>query len=246
MIKWIFFDVGNIIFNDDPVMAYIYERLHKAILASGKNMSFASLLFEREQLIFSSKDGKHHHTLGEKYLGKPNWNQLREDVLLNLNNNYLKFNKLFFNIMDEVKNLSTRYKLGIAANQVKACRSSLEELDMLKYFDIVGISEEMKYHKPDPLFFKEILNMRNIKPQNAVMIGDRIDNDIIPAKAVGMRTIWVNWDIKNKGYVPQTDYQKQYFESQLKASIQNIKPANENESPDIELTSVENLSEKIF
>ena len=246
MIKWIFFDVGNIIFNDDPAMAYIYESLHKAIIASGKNMSLASLLFEREQLIINNKDGKHHHTLGEKYLGKPYWKQLREDILLNLNNNYLEFNKLIFKIKDEIQILSTKYKLGIAANQVKACRSVLEELGILKYFDIVGISDEMKYQKPDLAFFNEILSKKEIRPQTAIMIGDRIDNDIVPAKAIGMRTIWVNWDIKNKGYVPQTDYQMQYFQSQLRASSQGVRPANESESPDIELTSVENLSEKIF
>lgn len=29
------------------------------------------------------------------------------------------------------------------------------------------------------------------KPENAVMIGDRIDNDIVPAKQLGMKTIWI-------------------------------------------------------
>ena len=37
-------------------------------------------------------------------------------------------------------------------------------------------------------------NMRrtgNCRPENAVMIGDRIDNDIVPAKNAGMMTIWI-------------------------------------------------------
>ena len=28
-------------------------------------------------------------------------------------------------------------------------------------------------------------------PVNAVMIGDRLDNDIVPAKKVGMKTVWI-------------------------------------------------------
>lgn len=28
-------------------------------------------------------------------------------------------------------------------------------------------------------------------PQNAVMIGDRLDNDIAPANAMGMKTVWI-------------------------------------------------------
>ena len=30
-----------------------------------------------------------------------------------------------------------------------------------------------------------------IAKHNAVMIGDRIDNDIVPAKQLGMKTIWI-------------------------------------------------------
>ncbi len=35
-------------------------------------------------------------------------------------------------------------------------------------------------------------NRADCKPQYAVMVGDRTDNDIVPAKAIGMETIWIN------------------------------------------------------
>ncbi len=41
------------------------------------------------------------------------------------------------------------------------------------------------------LFFEIALERSSCKPENAVMIGDRIDNDIVPAKQLGMKTIWV-------------------------------------------------------
>lgn len=28
-------------------------------------------------------------------------------------------------------------------------------------------------------------------PDNSVMVGDRLDNDIAPAKKVGMKTVWI-------------------------------------------------------
>ena len=46
------------------------------------------------------------------------------------------------------------------------------------------------------------------KPEEAVMIGDRVDNDIIPAKALGMRTVWIKqgfgkyWVMKDKSERP--------------------------------------------
>lgn len=32
---------------------------------------------------------------------------------------------------------------------------------------------------------------KGCKPNEAVMIGDRLDNDIVPAKQLGMKTVWV-------------------------------------------------------
>ena len=47
------------------------------------------------------------------------------------------------------------------------------------------------------------MELANCTPREAVMIGDRIDNDILPAKALGMHTVWIRqgfgglWNISN-------------------------------------------------
>ena len=33
--------------------------------------------------------------------------------------------------------------------------------------------------------------MAGCQAENAVMIGDRLDNDIAPAKKLGMKTVWI-------------------------------------------------------
>ena len=35
------------------------------------------------------------------------------------------------------------------------------------------------------------LDKAGCRPEDAIMIGDRLDNDIIPAKKMGMKTVWV-------------------------------------------------------
>ena len=37
--------------------------------------------------------------------------------------------------------------------------------------------------------------MADCHAENAVMIGDRLDNDIYPAKKLGMKTIWIRQDM---------------------------------------------------
>ncbi len=43
--------------------------------------------------------------------------------------------------------------------------------------------------KPDPRYFEQILDKAGVEASESVMIGDRIDKDVIPAKQVGMKTI---------------------------------------------------------
>ena len=45
--------------------------------------------------------------------------------------------------------------------------------------------------KPDLTIFEYALEKAGISPQEAIYVGDRIDNDMIPAKKLGMTTIWI-------------------------------------------------------
>jgi 8-oxo-dGTP diphosphatase/putative hydrolase of the HAD superfamily len=53
------------------------------------------------------------------------------------------------------------------------------------------VSTETGFTKPVLQIFEIALNQANCKPENTVMIGDRLDNDIIPAKQIGTKTIRV-------------------------------------------------------
>ena len=47
----------------------------------------------------------------------------------------------------------------------------------------------MGVSKPDKAIFLRALAMAGCRPENAVMVGDRLDNDIRPAKDLGMTTV---------------------------------------------------------
>jgi len=64
------------------------------------------------------------------------------------------------------------------------------------------------------------------------MIGDRVDNDIKPAKSIGLKTIWLPLPLDKKGYQPKTDFEHRYFESLKKASASRMPPLDQSEMPD--------------
>ena len=62
---------------------------------------------------------------------------------------------------------------------------------LLRYFDVLAPSAELGIAKPDPAIFLWALRESGCDPENAAMIGDRIDNDVLPAKALGMRIVHI-------------------------------------------------------
>ena len=60
---------------------------------------------------------------------------------------------------------------------------------------ITEIQDDYKITKPDTRYFEAILKKCNSKAEESIMIGDRIDKDVIPAKLIGMKTIRVKTGI---------------------------------------------------
>lgn len=87
--------------------------------------------------------------------------------------------------------LSVKYNLGIIANQNKDLSERLRQFGIYDYFNIVVSSSDIGFAKPDERIFKFALKQANCPAQNTYMIGDRLDNDIIPAQHIGMRTVWI-------------------------------------------------------
>ena len=113
-------------------------------------------------------------------------------------------------LMDGINNFLTYYskyyRIGLLGQYGTKFRNYLEEEKLLQYFTFSEIQDDYKITKPDPRYFEAILRKCNCVANESIMVGDRIDKDIIPAKMVGMKTIRVKTGIhKNQEY--QMKYQ---------------------------------------
>ena len=104
---------------------------------------------------------------------------------------YGELEKLYPDTKMILEILSQKYKLGVIANQVAGTKDRLDNWGIGKYFDVVVASAEAGCAKPDLKIFNLALEQAGCKPNEAVMIGDRLDNDVVPAKQLGMKTVWV-------------------------------------------------------
>jgi FMN phosphatase YigB (HAD superfamily) len=81
------------------------------------------------------------------------------------------------------------FRLGFAGNHSQRTEEFVRALGLSPA--IVGSSQRWGVAKPDPAFFRRIIDEAGLAPHEIVYIGDRIDNDVLPALRLGMGAIFV-------------------------------------------------------
>ncbi|WP_206074495.1 HAD family hydrolase [Antribacter gilvus] len=77
----------------------------------------------------------------------------------------------------------------VAGNQPPEARAALEAMDLP--VDAIRTSDEWGVQKPDPAFFAKVAELAGLDPTEIAYVGDRLDNDVLPAADAGMRPILI-------------------------------------------------------
>ncbi len=84
-------------------------------------------------------------------------------------------------------------KLGIITDGIPVKQfEKILRLRFEKFFDEIIISDEIGIRKPNPRLFSYALDKLNVKPDETLMVGDRLDNDIEPARAINIHTALIH------------------------------------------------------
>lgn len=81
------------------------------------------------------------------------------------------------------------FLVGLAGNQTARAERLLRQLDLP--VDFIGTSDGWGVEKPTPAFFDKIIAECGCLPGEIAYVGDRLDNDINPALAAGMVTVFL-------------------------------------------------------
>ena len=175
--KVLFFDVGYTLVNEDAVWEKRCQEQAETQEAKKLGLSARDIYHEIEIASISRKP--QFRTLLDKY----NFKEVAPYRT--------ELEKLYEEAPAIIKALSQKYELGIIANQLDGLKERLQAFGLLKYFKYIISSWDVQLMKPDIRIFEYALDKANCRPQEACMIGDRLDNDILPAKALGIKTVWI-------------------------------------------------------
>jgi HAD superfamily hydrolase (TIGR01549 family) len=131
--------------------------------------------------------------------------------------------KLMNGIDAEIKELHQYFGIVLAGQYGNEIFELLDKYQLKKYFRSFLTQDDFDTTKPDTRYYERICEKVGINSDECIMVGDRIDKDVIPAKMIGMKTVFIKSGIyKNqKGRIPE-------------------------ESPDMILESINGMANKII
>lgn len=102
------------------------------------------------------------------------------------------------------------YDLVVATNPVFPRQAIMERLRWAQVddfsFQLITAYEEMHFCKPNPAYYYEILELLQLKPEECLMIGNDVEEDLA-ARTLGIKTFLVEDFLLNpKGIAYETDY----------------------------------------
>ncbi|MBQ3919948.1 MAG: HAD family hydrolase [Oscillospiraceae bacterium] len=189
-ISWLFFDVGSTLVDETKPYEY---RLR--VTAEQAGVPYETVYRKAEE--FYRQNLKGDLEVMKLYgVPRPEWRSELEEP--------------YPDTVACLEALSRKYRIGVIANQVPGTAKRLEGHGLLRFIDLVVASAEEGVAKPDKRIFDIALERAGCTPDRAVMIGDRMDNDIIPAKKIGMKTVWIRQGFSRFWHIDVDDTRADY------------------------------------
>ncbi len=205
MIKYILFDLDGTIldFNKGEKDAFI-RSINK----------FSDIKINNEDALkFSQINDYYFNQYKNGIMDRPTFHFHRFDEIikyLNINSDPIKCNleyvsllkyeaQIYDDVIEILSYLSNKYELYVASNGIKEVQESRMNIAGInKYFKKAYISEDVGYNKPEKEFFEYIFNdLNDFNKDNYIIIGDRLDSDILGGINSNIHTIFVNREGNN-------------------------------------------------
>jgi len=94
-------------------------------------------------------------------------------------------------VLDELQKEGRMLGLISNAGDAENVQRLIDKVEIRDYFDPIIISAAIGIRKPDPRLFEMVLEQWRVAPDSIVMIGDRLEADILGAQNTGIHQIWL-------------------------------------------------------
>ncbi len=212
-VRWLFFDWGGTLFNEDGGIRNLAKSVAELAEAADTEVSEQQFFDAMLAAEFAEETDKIGVALNEIVADEGVRSAIQSGLDLERS-----WSPEYPGLTKTLSVLSGRYSMGLISNTRPGFDRRLETMGIRQLIDVRVGSGDVGVSKPDPAIFRLAMERADCVASESLMIGDRPDKDIAGANAVGMSTIRIRQGI----YVDQ-------------------EPATPDEHPDAEVTDIREL-----
>jgi HAD superfamily hydrolase (TIGR01549 family) len=230
---WLFFDVGETLLSERDFHEARNNGLFEVLKGKRTELTRESFDSARKKAILSRPGGEASRVraIVREVLGGAEYYRAVQEYYERFGNQLIKKfeadpNSVFHpysEVRDVLTYLSKRHPLAVIANQHRNVRKHLEHTwNLSAFFKFIILSEEVGFSKPDREIFLLALDKARAEPSDSWMIGDRVDTDVGPSRAIGMKAIRVLHDSEVSAIPPVVDEEQPDFQFRDLKPLMNL------------------------
>ena len=200
-IKALFFDIDDTLYDSSKLAKMARKNSINAMIDAGLPEKDELKVFEILKKIIKKFGSNYPHHYDEliKEMGG-SWDpKIIAAGVVAYEHTKVGYLKPFPKVVPILLEIKKNYKLGVISNGLAIKQwEKLVGLGVHHLFNTVVTSEEEGFEKPDQQIFTHAVKKMGLKPEECIMVGDRLDNDILGAKKSGMLTILIKNDNEGK------------------------------------------------
>ena len=109
--------------------------------------------------------------------------------------------RLYPQVQETLDLLRSHYHMAVVSDAQRAhAVPELHAVGILNYFNPIIVSGDYGYRKPDPRLFQKALDALQVRPEQALFLGNDLYHDIFGAQQVGMKAIFISYNQGNRSY----------------------------------------------
>jgi len=195
VIKAILFDLDNTLIDFMKMKQRCCEEAIDAMIGAGLEIKRKRALESLSELY--DKYGMEYDKIFQKLLKKEN-GSIDYRILAHGITTYRNFKESYLvsypNVIPTLLKLNKKYRLAIVSDAPRTrAWIRLVTMNLDGFFEVVITKSDVKRQKTNTTPFRVALKKLNIKPEEALMVGDRISRDIEIPKKLGIKTCYARY-----------------------------------------------------
>lgn len=191
LIKVIVFDLeGTLLDREksrDKFIEEQYERFHDYFIHTQLS-DFKKKFIELDDDEDNDKPDLYKEIIKQFHIDRLTWKDLFNDFEMH----FYRYVFPYYDTLYTLEKLSEhQYLIGVIANgKSKIKQFRLHSLGIEHVINYLSTSEMVGFRKPHPKIFEDMIQQLGVLPSEIMYVGDDALNDVAPARAMGMVSVW--------------------------------------------------------